>query len=151
MPVRPQVSGLCQCVYPTIDRRDDRKHLNKHRKPFKCVISDCSRVGEGFSTLNDLERHKKSIHNIQPTHGSIRSFKCASDGCKGKTKVWPRRDNFKQHVTRVHKNEDLEEILKLYVCPPAECFLAYRVFQIRDHYKHAGTAGIADSLNASGA
>jgi hypothetical protein len=75
----------------------------RHDKPFRCDVPNCNRA-DGFTTSNDLDRHKKSIHKIG----------CASEKCKTKTKVWPRLDNFKQHIERIHKDEDEEDLIKRY-------------------------------------
>ncbi|QDS67837.1 hypothetical protein FKW77_007399 [Venturia effusa] len=84
---------------------DYRKHMLKHEKPNKCNVPGCSRE-EGFSTINDLQRHQKSKHGIG-IDTITTSFKCASPSCKNQAKIWPRRDNFKQHILRMHKGEDV--------------------------------------------
>lgn len=81
----------------------------KHEKPFKCDISGCKRGGKGFTTVNDLNRHKKSVHRINAFDGS---YQCASSNCRSKDKIWPRLDNFKQHVQRMHPDEDERELLR---------------------------------------
>lgn len=81
----------------------------KHDKPNKCDIPGCSRV-DGFSTINDLQRHKKSKHGIG-IDTITTSFKCASPSCKNQAKIWPRRDNFKQHILRMHKDEDVNALI----------------------------------------
>ena len=68
----------------------------KHEKPHICDIPGCSRT-TGFGTVNDLNRHKKSVHKIGLTT-ITKSFKCAAAGCKNADKIWPRLDNFKQHT-----------------------------------------------------
>lgn len=83
------------------------KHKLRHEKPFKCDVEGCSRVVEGFTTQNDLERHKKSLHNVM----TGKSFMCAVQHCAKKTKVWPRADNFRQHCQRLHKDHDLNELM----------------------------------------
>ena len=85
----------------------------RHEKKFKCNIINCPRGDRGFGTVNDLERHKKSKHGIQPKHGATKSYRCAASRCKTSTKIWPRLDNFKQHIKRVHKHEDLQDLVML--------------------------------------
>jgi hypothetical protein len=85
----------------------------RHEKNFICEESDCKRAGKGFSTINDLDRHKKSVHKIGITNS--KSYLCASSSCTNKGKIWPRLDNFKQHVERMHKEEDPLELIKRYV------------------------------------
>ena len=89
-----------------------RKHLHRHGKPFVCHEPDCSRGPKGFSTKNDLDRHKKSVHHIIPENTTDRSFKCAGINCSKRDKVWPRLDNFKSHCLRMHKTEDVDELIK---------------------------------------
>ncbi|KAL1651182.1 hypothetical protein SLS58_000520 [Diplodia intermedia] len=89
------------------------KHQLKHTKPHTCDQPDCTRK-EGFATTNDLDRHKKSVHNIP---GLTKSFRCAADRCKNKDKIWPRLDNFKQHVQRMHKGQNQNDLIQRSVSP----------------------------------
>ncbi|KAH7086951.1 hypothetical protein FB567DRAFT_526611 [Paraphoma chrysanthemicola] len=90
-------------------KSDYKKHKLKHEKPFKCHEPNCKRTGLGFATVNDLDRHKKSVHHI----GILKkSYQCASESCRSKEKIWPRLDNFKQHIERMHKGEDAEDLIK---------------------------------------
>jgi hypothetical protein len=82
----------------------------KHKKVFVCDIEGCKRSGKGFSTTNDLDRHKKSVHGID--FAKTKSYRCAADDCQNKTKVWPRLDNFKQHIERMHKDHEVIDLIK---------------------------------------
>lgn len=86
----------------------------KHDKPNKCDVLGCIRV-DGFSTINDLQRHQKSKHGTISLDSITTSFKCASPSCKNQEKIWPRRDNFKQHIIRMHKDEDVTELIARHV------------------------------------
>lgn len=88
-----------------------RKHLARHLKEHVCMVPNCSR-GNGFATINDLERHQKTRHNMQPAHGKSINYKCFGDSCPKHEKVWPRLDNFKQHLARMHTNEDTEMLVQ---------------------------------------
>ncbi|OTB09120.1 hypothetical protein M426DRAFT_132894 [Hypoxylon sp. CI-4A] len=79
-----------------------RKHKQRHEKPFKCNVKDCTRR-EGFSTSNDLDRHIRSLHPTENATGS--RFQCLIGACKNKDKIWPRADNFRAHMKRVHQKE----------------------------------------------
>lgn len=94
-------------------KHETRKHILKHDKPFKCDIPNCSRATQGFTTTNDLERHKKSVHRIGLRS---KSYQCASTNCKNKEKIWPRLDNFRQHIDRMHGDEDALDLVKRYNC-----------------------------------
>ena len=98
-----------------------RKHITRHEKPHKCDVLGCTRK-EGFTSANDLDRHKKSKHNITPTHGSDRSYKCAAEQCKKKVKIWPRLDNFRQHVLKIHPEENTDVLIRKSVIQ--NCFIS---------------------------
>jgi len=87
-----------------------REHMLKHASPFVCDVLGCSKRPRGFSTINDLERHKKSIHQIGVT--ASKSYKCAALSCGNKGKIWPRLDNLKQHIERMHKDEDMADLVQ---------------------------------------
>ncbi|KAF6833898.1 C2H2 type zinc finger domain protein [Colletotrichum musicola] len=94
----------CQAICKT-------KSELKHRKAFKCEVPGCTRK-DGFGTLNDLERHRTSVH--RELFGGGQKFSCNIDQCAAKEKMWPRADNFRQHLKRVHgravsSDEDLKE------------------------------------------
>ena len=74
-------------------------------------MQGCNRR-DGFSTKNDLDRHKKSRHNIRPRNGNDRSYRCAGSHCPKRGKIWPRLDNFKAHCTRMHSQEKLQDLIR---------------------------------------
>lgn len=83
--------------------------MNRHSKPNLCLFPNCRRGGQGFTTTNDLDRHKKSVHGIGK---NINSYRCSgSEACRTKGKIWPRLDNFKQHIHRMHKDEDEQDLI----------------------------------------
>lgn len=82
-------------------------------KNFICYVPDCVRAGKGFSTINDLDRHQKSVHKIGVEKS--KSYQCAASGCSKKDKIWPRLDNFKQHIERMHKEDDLIQLVRKWV------------------------------------
>jgi hypothetical protein len=83
-----------------------RKHQARHSKPFKCNIPGCSKAIEGFSTNNDLDRHKKCVHRL--LSGVETVYRCDLGQCRGKPKDWPRQDNFRQHLKRKHNLDNLD-------------------------------------------
>jgi hypothetical protein len=87
----------------------------KHTKPFRCDFRNCKRGDKGFTTENDLMRHKKSVHRIGITSNS---YQCASPSCRNREKIWPRLDNFKQHIHRMHDGENESDIIRKYVYRP---------------------------------
>lgn len=93
-------------------RTTPRKHKQKHEKPHRCDVPGCTRI-EGFSTPNDVDRHKRSCHPEQRANGKY--FRCIINGCRKKDKKWPRADNFRQHLKRVHKMQYRDDDLEDYV------------------------------------
>lgn len=89
----------------------NRKHDLRHKKPFHCPHSGCSRK-EGFSTSNDLDRHTRSKHPTDRTSSKV--YRCAYPKCKSYTKCWPRLDNFRCHIKRVHQMDGdvLEDLVR---------------------------------------
>ncbi|KAK4122321.1 hypothetical protein N657DRAFT_499390 [Parathielavia appendiculata] len=83
-----------------------KKHQARHNKPFKCDVSGCPKATEGFSTNNDLERHRRCVHRLRI--GSESVYRCDLDQCKDKPKDWPRQDNFRQHLRRKHNLENVD-------------------------------------------
>ncbi|KAL8652327.1 MAG: hypothetical protein Q9210_002749 [Variospora velana] len=110
------VSFELACQYPSCcavskNQSEYRKHALRHEKPFKCEVPGCSK-SDGFSTNNDLDRHKKSVHKIMPQHSTDRSFRCAARNCPKREKIWPRLDNFRQHCLRIHSEVDCDELVR---------------------------------------
>jgi hypothetical protein len=64
--------------------------------------------------VNDLNRHKKSVHNIIDG-AATKSYQCASEVCRKKDKIWPRLDNFKQHIKRMHTDENVDDLVRRWV------------------------------------
>ncbi|KAF2662967.1 hypothetical protein K491DRAFT_709618 [Lophiostoma macrostomum CBS 122681] len=98
-----------ECNETSKCKSDYKKHMLRHNKPYKCHISNCRRGGKGFTTINDLNRHKKSVHRIGALENS---YQCASETCRSREKIWPRLDNFKQHIHRMHKDEDEQDLIQ---------------------------------------
>ncbi|AEO62389.1 uncharacterized protein THITE_2106500 [Thermothielavioides terrestris NRRL 8126] len=84
----------------------ERKHQARHKKPFKCDIEGCQKETEGFSTSNDLDRHKRCVHKLLKPGEVV--YRCDLGSCKDKEKDWPRQDNFKQHLKRKHDLEGVD-------------------------------------------
>jgi len=108
-------------VYPVLKRKIGRlsiclfrKHMVRHNGPHTCNVPGCRRAiqGKGFATIDDLQRHTKSVHRIGIEKVS---YRCTSKHCRNRGKIWPRFDNFKQHIDRMHKGEDEEELIRKYV------------------------------------
>lgn len=88
-------------------RSEQKKHQQRHKKPFRCDFRDCPRQKEGFSTTNDLDRHKRSKHPESETLGN--RYVCRIGACKSKDKIWPRADNFRAHLKRMHKQDRVSD------------------------------------------
>ncbi|KAI1126772.1 hypothetical protein F5Y10DRAFT_206511 [Nemania abortiva] len=110
--IRIETLKCDECGKEVKTKSELKKHDQRHKKPYKCDVKDCPR-NEGFSTPNDLARHKESKH---PETTSGNRYVCTFGPCKNKFKSWPRSDNFKCHLKRVHKianvsSEDLQHYL----------------------------------------
>ncbi|PHH62358.1 hypothetical protein CDD81_7220 [Ophiocordyceps australis] len=90
----------CQTVLKS--QGELKKHRQRHLKSHVCPYDGCIKGKRGFSTANDLVRHKRSVHGDHSLPG--RSFVClhCNQGSK-KPKIWPRADNFRQHLWRTHQ------------------------------------------------
>ncbi|TKW49021.1 hypothetical protein CTA1_111 [Colletotrichum tanaceti] len=89
------------CQSPCKTRSELNKHHQRHLKAHKCDVPGCART-EGFGTLNDLDRHKGSVHPGVFNGGP--RYRCIIGPCQTKDKIWPRADNFRQHLKRVHRH-----------------------------------------------
>ncbi|KAL8873004.1 MAG: hypothetical protein Q9174_001464 [Haloplaca sp. 1 TL-2023] len=85
--------------------RTVKQHRTRAYRTHACHLCD-----KAFSTVNDLDRHKKSVHKLLPL--GDRSYRCAAPGCPKGEKLWPRLDNFRQHCTRIHPGEDVDELVR---------------------------------------
>ena len=80
----------------------------RHDRPYTCKEPNCPRK-DGFTSQNDLDRHKKSVHRM----GSLdKTFMCAARDCSKRSKVWPREDNFRQHCIRLHPTMVASDLIK---------------------------------------
>ncbi|KAI0095461.1 hypothetical protein F4814DRAFT_443504 [Daldinia grandis] len=110
--VNPEGSKICETCNKVLKTKSElKKHKQRHDKPFKCTVKGCTR-SEGFSTPNDLDRHKRSLHPDEHADGD--RYLCQVGPCVNKKKIWPRADNFRAHMKRVHqkefiKDEDLDQ------------------------------------------
>jgi hypothetical protein len=101
------VSRCDVCNKELRTRSEQKKHQQRHMKPFKCDFPDCPRQKEGFSTTNDLDRHKRSKHPESETTGN--RYVCRIGACESKDKIWPRADNFRAHLKRMHKQDRVSD------------------------------------------
>lgn len=109
-------SIICEtCNKPLKTHSELKKHRQRHTKPYHCDVVGCARR-DGFSTSNDLERHKRSVHPQTDAAGN--RYLCPIGSCKSRGKIWPRADNFRAHLKRVHSNEVVsDDELDRYVVP----------------------------------
>ncbi|KAL8736082.1 MAG: hypothetical protein Q9181_002568 [Wetmoreana brouardii] len=155
---QPGVPFDLACQYPNCsviskNQSEQRKHMLRHQKPFKCDVSGCTKV-DGFSTNNDLDRHRKSVHKIMPNNSTDRSFRCAARNCPKKDKIWPRLDNFRQHCVRIHHDMDCDELVKKSELDPGFSMQASNLYNSSNHdvgdtSPGLDPSGIPDYLNPS--
>ncbi|KAL6906943.1 hypothetical protein GGI43DRAFT_431140 [Trichoderma evansii] len=96
---KPHHCDVCGANVKT--KSELKKHNSRHNKPYKCDYEGCPKAIQGFSTTNDLSRHKRTVHREHDNNGPI--FICRHEPCTlKKEKLWPRADNFRSHLTRAH-------------------------------------------------
>ncbi|KFY87681.1 hypothetical protein V498_07058 [Pseudogymnoascus sp. VKM F-4517 (FW-2822)] len=94
-----------------------RKHDQRHRKPFKCPHPGCpgSGNGQGFGTVNDLDRHTRSKHGDGEVYGlPCQVFSCHFRECQEKGRKFTRSDNYGVHLNKCHgmKKDDIKRIIQ---------------------------------------
>ncbi|OTA96365.1 hypothetical protein M434DRAFT_116536 [Hypoxylon sp. CO27-5] len=96
-------SRACEICNKLLKTKSEfKKHKQRHEKPFKCSVKNCTRR-DGFSTPNDLARHIRSLHPDENANGN--RYRCPIGACNNKDKIWPRADNFRAHMKRVHQKD----------------------------------------------
>ncbi|KAK4168870.1 hypothetical protein QBC43DRAFT_200727 [Cladorrhinum sp. PSN259] len=112
-----------ECDFSAKTKSELKKHIARHDKPFKCDFPNCPKAKEGFSTKNDLDRHKLCVHKVHMPDRTL--YRCHIHSCRDKTKDWPRQDNFRQHLKRVHRIHEIADLspfiyrpLTLFHSPP---------------------------------
>ena len=79
------------------------KSTRSKKKTHHCEYCNGDKL---FSTVNDLDRHRKTVHGLVSLGEKI--WMCQVAGCSVSTKIWVRLDNFKQHIHRIHPTENPE-------------------------------------------
>lgn len=103
--VLPHRCSKCEASFKT--PAELKKHFARHEPQYFCNIPGCSRSRDGFTTKNDLDRHRKTMHKILSPND--RFWKCFYPDCAKTEKVWPRLDNFKAHICRMHGTQYVAE------------------------------------------
>lgn len=75
--------------------------MDKHNRPYKCLISGCN--VKNFSNAGDLRRHRQEVH-------SSPAFTCPIVICKRNRKGFGRKDNLIQHLKRTHGEDAIERL-----------------------------------------
>ncbi|KAK5080045.1 hypothetical protein LTR70_008969 [Exophiala xenobiotica] len=101
----PHRCSKCEASFKT--PAELKKHFARHEPQYFCNIPGCSRGRDGFTTKNDLDRHRKTMHKILSPND--RFWKCFFPDCAKTEKVWPRLDNFKAHIVRMHGAQYVQE------------------------------------------
>ncbi|UKZ73053.1 hypothetical protein TrVFT333_000692 [Trichoderma virens FT-333] len=92
--------GHCGNVCKT--KSELKKHSHRHIRPYKCTYESCPKAELGFSTPNDLARHKRTVHREHNENDPF--YVCRHGTCaRKKEKLWPRADNFRSHLSRSHQ------------------------------------------------
>ncbi|KAH8194605.1 hypothetical protein TruAng_011224 [Truncatella angustata] len=97
-----------------------QRFTNSEGKELICETCRCTRA-DGFSTSNDLDRHKRSCHPGEFATGTF--YRCDLGACRNKEKIWPRADNFRAHIRRVHRHSVTEEEMEKLIHRPTQDML----------------------------
>ena len=104
---QPEPSSTAQINRAAQSRAHSRPQRQPRNQARKHECEYCSPKQKVFKTVNDLDRHRKTVHStIKPGE---RVWKCRVPGCSVATKIWARLDNFKQHVVRMHDKKYADE------------------------------------------
>ncbi|PVH81697.1 hypothetical protein DL98DRAFT_653857 [Cadophora sp. DSE1049] len=90
-----QWSG-CSEKQPFQQESTFRRHMDKHERPYKCIVSSCK--APDFTNPGDLKRHQRAVHGKG-------TFFCPVSSCKRHARGFGRKDNKEEHVKRVHSLE----------------------------------------------
>ncbi|KAK6338007.1 hypothetical protein TWF696_001478 [Orbilia brochopaga] len=109
--------------YGVDDVRNPDPDRPRPEKKYLCSIEGCNRSqpGNGFTTLNDLERHGRSKHGDDGQY-----IECRHPYCPDIGKRFPRRDNFIDHYWRVHGNTRSKEEIKPYALEMAKKWMVVK-------------------------
>ena len=90
-----------------------RKHMNKHDRPYKCTVADCTNPNR-FSSKGDLERHKRAKHKQLFLHEAASQPRnllhyCPEPSCHRSSSSsgnnpFTRKDHLQEHIKRKHKD-----------------------------------------------
>ncbi|EMD86546.1 hypothetical protein COCHEDRAFT_1207066 [Bipolaris maydis C5] len=84
-----------------------KKHQLKHEKPFKCDTPKCKRASKGFATSHDLDRHKKSVHQVDFNNRSYRCWIWQTDVGRSKWNPEQRPSLISQEPIDAHLDANL--------------------------------------------
>ncbi|KAJ4330354.1 hypothetical protein N0V95_010069 [Ascochyta clinopodiicola] len=75
-------------------------HMDKHDRPYKCLIKGCEKL-QGFTYTGGLPRHEREVHKMHDSTKS--SFFCSFTDCKRSSGApFSRKANLAEHHRRVH-------------------------------------------------
>ncbi|RYP05725.1 hypothetical protein DL765_009750 [Monosporascus sp. GIB2] len=108
----------CHCYHNGFSTAEEREqHINKHERPFLCIVSGCPTEVFGFVTQNELKRHLFECHAIdmfddteeagypdpiKPKTANNTAKEAATFECSLCDKKFTRNHNLKNHM-RVHE------------------------------------------------
>ncbi|KAF2869239.1 Alpha/Beta hydrolase protein [Massariosphaeria phaeospora] len=102
------ICGRHECHGITFAKRSDwKKHMDKHNRPWKCLVAGCIHPHGGLTTKRDLDRHRNSRHSDIVEQSSRRNYFCLEQGCLAKG-PFRRKDKLQDHVKRVHSDRPVQ-------------------------------------------
>lgn len=93
------------------EKQNSTTEKSKKKKKQHHCMDGCPE--KAFTTSNDLERHRRTVHN--KINKGERVWSCIIGNCSTGRKVWARMDNFKQHMSRMHNQNNAEIVEQMAV------------------------------------
>ena len=92
---------------PPADSFFNRKHRDKHLRPYICNQPECEKI-PGFTYSGGLLRHEREVHR---QHGGPKAPRfCPHKDCKRSTgQGFSRKENLNEHLRRVHRGHGIEK------------------------------------------
>ncbi|CAI6326307.1 unnamed protein product [Periconia digitata] len=113
------ICGRKECAHMTFGTPSLwRQHMDRHTRPYKCAITNCSAHSEGFGSKGELRRHENSVHPQPSSFSSSsgykkfycpvpscpRSYASGLSGTSSRNRPFSRKDNRQNHISRKHRD-----------------------------------------------
>ncbi|KAI9841844.1 MAG: hypothetical protein M1838_003362 [Thelocarpon superellum] len=101
-PGKPHACDMPECAgrdpFPRLS--EYRKHMDRHRRPYRCEYADCG--APPFGDMGGLYRHLREVHRVREGDRAVTEYFCPEKQCERHKRGFPRRWNLTEHQRRVH-------------------------------------------------